>query len=132
MLTSTINGKPGRWTDFNGTKLFVDEKNNVILPAQFAGENLNVLDASKIQINPDIDMVQTQIISALMVSSSAGYGRLNEYLENLGNVIALGSEFKSEQFCFEKLNEFINSYSPIDPRMRDFLNKYQINNQPLI
>ena len=58
--------------------------------------------------------------------------RLQEYLDNLANIISLGQEFKAEAEQFEKFNQFVNSYSPIEPRMRDFLHKYLQANQQLI
>jgi len=131
MLTNTISGKPGRWQDIGGINAFVDAKNDIILPSEFAGQGIDEIDLSQVP-KPEPNMEKAQIISALIVANSAGFSRLNEYLENLGNVVALGTEFKGEQFCFEKLNEFVHSYSPIDPKMRAFLQKYQMNNQELI
>ena len=53
-------------------------------------------------------------------------------LDNLANVIKLGSEFKAEQEVFDKLNAFLHSYAPVEARMRDFLHRYLQNNEPLL
>jgi hypothetical protein len=131
MQINTILGKTGRWVDINGIQLFVNVKNQIVLPSYLTGQNMDEFDISSIKM-PEVDSSKMQIISALMVGNTISYKRLQEYLNNLASVIKLGNEFKAEQETFEKFNAFVHSYTPIDKSTRDFLHKYLQNNEALI
>jgi len=129
--TNIIQGKSGRWIDINGVHVFVDAQNKIVLPSSLAGQQADEVDVSTVQ-PAEVDQTKMQLIQALMVANTMGYKRLQEYLDNLAYVIKLGTEFKAEQEQFERFNEFIHSYSPIEPRTRDFLAKYLQSNNSLI
>ena len=131
-MQNIIQGKSGQWTDIGGMRVFVDAlSNKILLPSSLKGQDIDEVDVNSIQ-SPEIDPNKMQLVTALMVANTVGYKRLQEYLDNLANIIKLGTEPQAESEQFEKLNQFINSYAPIEPRMRDFLHKYLMENEPLI
>jgi len=130
--TNIIQGKSGRWISLGNLTVFVDAlSNKIILPSSLAGQNPDDVDLTAMQ-NPQVDPQKMQLIQALMIANTTNYKRLQEVLDNLANVVKLGSEYKSEQEVFDKFNNFVHSYSPIEPRMREFLHRYVQTNQPLI
>ena len=131
-MQNIIQGKSGRWVDLQNLRVFVDSLNNkIILPSSLAGQDIDEVDVNSIQ-QPQVDPNKMQLVQALMIANTTSYKRLQEYLDNLANIIKLGGEFKAEAEQFEKFNQFVNSYSPIEQRMRDFLHSYLEKNRPLI
>jgi hypothetical protein len=132
IMNSIIQGKSGRWQQLNNELfVFIDAKNNIILPESLKGQSIDEVDLLQVP-KPEVNMEKLQLIQALITGNSAGYSRLNEYLENISHILALGDSYKAEQEQFEKFNTFVHVYCPIDPKMRAFLQKYQMNNQELI
>jgi len=131
-MQNIIQGKPGRWLDLNNTSVFVNSlTNKILLPSTLAGQNVDDVDLSTVP-TPQADPTKLQLIQALMVANTIGYKRLQEYLDNLAKIINLGTEFKAEQEQYEKFNQFIHSYTPIDAKTRDFLAKYTASNEGLV
>ena len=132
-MNNVIQGKPGRWEEINGITIFVNSLNNkVILPSTLAGANLDELDMSTVMQPQQVDNTKIQLVQALMMANTVNYPRLSDYLNDLANIIKLGTEYKAEQEQFDKFNSFVHSYSPVEPRMRDFLHRYTQNNEQLI
>jgi hypothetical protein len=123
LLGNQIKGKSGRWVEKGPLHAFVDDANQVVAPQDLKGQDFNTLDINTLPLRPT-NPQKVQLVAALIAANSAAYPRLQEHLEALRHAVAMGNEYEIEQSQFQRLQEFINSYSPIDSKMQDFLKKY--------
>ena len=126
-----IQGILGRWVAYESYFIYLDGSNCVRFPAQYSGTPL--VEFKQLQFSPtNVNIEKLNLISSLISANSANYERLTSYLISLRNLAMLGNQYKAEAWIFEKFNEFIQSYRPIEIQVRDFLDQFKEENFEVI
>jgi|GEM_PF-5092999 len=128
---SIIQGILGRWVPFKDYNIYLDTANCVCFPMQYTGMPFS--EFKDINFEPtNVNQDKVRLALSLMQGNTINYPRLSAYLVSLLSLFKLGNQYKAEAEQFEKFNQFVATYRPIESDMRSFLDEYKENNTNLI
>jgi len=135
MLANSINGVPGQWIESQGRYFFVDSaRQKIVIPEQYKGMTIDDLALQNI-VSPEPDstnLQKLQLIKTLLAANIACYERLQAYLNDVFYAITWVIEYSAEVSQFQRLTEFLQRYTPVDPKMQIVLQKFAQSNSEIL
>lgn len=126
--STVIQGILGRWVPYEDYNIFLDGSNTIAFPMQYSGMPFS--EFKDINFEPtNVNQDKVRLALSLMQGNTENYSRLSAYLISLLSLFKLGNQYKAEAEQFEKFNQFVSTYRPIENDMRSFLDEYRESNQ---